>query len=62
MVSGEKSDIQVVVVPSKFENTNDDTREFTQDWNHNRCLGHHLWWVEDGWHNTQWITDTPNTI
>ena len=29
MVSGGKSDIQVVVIPSKFENTNDDAREFT---------------------------------
>ena len=29
MGGGGKSDIQVVVIPSKFENTNDDAREFT---------------------------------
>ena len=29
MVSGEKSGIQVVVIPSKSEDTNDDAREFT---------------------------------
>ena len=29
IVSGGKSGIQVFVIPSKFENTNDDAREFT---------------------------------
>ena len=29
MVNGGKSDIQVVVIPSRFENTKDDAREFT---------------------------------